>query len=75
MYLQIATFIYASAALPTARIPNPPKLITANDVTRGKPDPQPYLMGAKALGVDAKDCESRVRPYSSELIHVKRHRN
>jgi len=51
-----ATTTYASAALPTAGIPNPPKLITANHVTKGKPDPEPYLTGAKAMGVDIKDC-------------------
>ncbi|HUG14303.1 MAG TPA: HAD family phosphatase [Thermomicrobiales bacterium] len=30
--------------------------ISADDVTRGKPDPEPYLMGAAALGVSARDC-------------------
>ncbi len=24
--------------------------------TRGKPDPQPFLMAAEALGVDPRDC-------------------
>lgn len=52
-----ATTIYASAALPTAGIPEPPQLITADHVTKGKPHPEPYLNGAKALGLDIKDCE------------------
>jgi beta-phosphoglucomutase len=30
--------------------------ISADDVTRGKPDPEPYLLGAAALGVAAGDC-------------------
>ncbi|GFZ46032.1 hypothetical protein JCM24511_04278 [Saitozyma sp. JCM 24511] len=51
-----ATTVYASAALPTAGIPQPPKLITADHVTKGKPHPEPYLTGAKQLGVEAHDC-------------------
>ncbi|KAK8866150.1 hypothetical protein IAR55_001301 [Kwoniella newhampshirensis] len=51
-----ATNVYASAALPTAKIPAPPKLITGDDVTHGKPHPEPYLVGAKALDADVKDC-------------------
>lgn len=30
--------------------------ISADDVTRGKPDPEPYLRGAAALGVPATSC-------------------
>ena len=30
--------------------------VTADDVTIGKPDPEPYLRGAAALGVPATDC-------------------
>ena len=30
--------------------------VSADDVTRGKPDPEPYLLGAAALGVDAGRC-------------------
>jgi sugar-phosphatase len=37
-------------------LPIPEQLITADDVERGKPDPQPYLAGAAALGVDPADC-------------------
>ncbi|WVQ97664.1 hypothetical protein IAU59_004778 [Kwoniella sp. CBS 9459] len=51
-----ATNVYASAALPTAGIPKTPKLITADDVEKGKPHPEPYLTGAKRLDVDIKDC-------------------
>lgn len=34
----------------------PKTLIAADDVTRGKPDPEPYLLGARALGVDPAAC-------------------
>ncbi|GAA5929296.1 uncharacterized protein JCM15063_004113 [Sporobolomyces koalae] len=48
-----ATAIYASSALTTSEIgsqpPNLPFLITANDVTHGKPHPEPYLKGMDAL--------------------------
>ncbi|ORY21254.1 putative glycerol-1-phosphatase [Naematelia encephala] len=43
-------------ALPAAGISPPPKLITADDVVNGKPDPEPYLTGAASLGVDIKRC-------------------
>lgn len=32
------------------------KIITGDMVTKAKPDPDCYLMGAKLLGVDIKDC-------------------
>jgi len=31
-------------------------MITASDIQRGKPDPEPYLKGATALGFPASDC-------------------
>jgi mannitol-1-/sugar-/sorbitol-6-phosphatase len=31
-----------------------PALVTADDVARGKPDPEPYLLGARRLGVDPR---------------------
>ncbi|MEU8979801.1 HAD family hydrolase [Streptomyces sp. NPDC048309] len=34
----------------------PKKLISADDITRGKPDPEPYLLGARELGVDPARC-------------------
>jgi beta-phosphoglucomutase-like phosphatase (HAD superfamily) len=34
----------------------PPTMVTASDITRGKPDPQPYLAGAVALGFDPRTC-------------------
>ncbi|NEB02384.1 HAD family hydrolase [Streptomyces sp. SID13726] len=34
----------------------PKTLIAADDVTRGKPDPEPYLLAARELGVDPTRC-------------------
>lgn len=39
-----------------AAIPLPGRPITADDVTNGKPDPEPFLVGARALGVDPGRC-------------------
>jgi sugar-phosphatase len=44
------------ARLRAAKLPQPERLISANMVTKGKPDPQPYLMGAERLGVDITKC-------------------
>jgi sugar-phosphatase len=37
-------------------LPLPKKLITSNDITRGKPDPEPYLKGASVLGFPPQEC-------------------
>jgi sugar-phosphatase len=34
----------------------PPLIIAADDVSRGKPDPEPFLLGAQKLGVDPEEC-------------------
>ncbi|MET8009698.1 HAD-IA family hydrolase [Streptomyces sp. NPDC005271] len=34
----------------------PRTLITADDITRGKPDPEPFLLAAERLGVDPARC-------------------
>ncbi|MEE8600388.1 HAD-IA family hydrolase [Euzebya tangerina] len=46
----------ALARWTAAGIPAPDSTITADDVTRGKPDPEPYLAGAAALGRDPARC-------------------
>ncbi|WP_393916713.1 HAD-IA family hydrolase [Halostreptopolyspora alba] len=33
-----------------------PVLVTADDVSRGKPDPEPFVLGARMLGVPASRC-------------------
>ncbi|ARE76673.1 MULTISPECIES: HAD-IA family hydrolase [unclassified Streptomyces] len=51
----------ADAALATARmtaaaLPMPDVRVTAESVRASKPDPEGFLMGAAALGVDPADC-------------------
>ncbi len=46
----------ATTRLRVSGLPVPAKMITADDVTRGKPDPGPYLAAATALGFEPKDC-------------------
>lgn len=50
-----------SVAIATARrratgFPLDDCLVTVEDVTRGKPDPEPYLVAARRLGVDPARC-------------------
>ncbi len=44
------------ARLVAAGLPVPPQLVTAADVQRGKPHPDPYLLGAERLGFAPEDC-------------------
>jgi len=37
-------------------LPEPPLIIDAEAVSHGKPDPEGYLLAARALGVDPKGC-------------------
>src|SRR5664280_1650393 len=46
----------ASARIAAAGLPTPGVVVTADDVTVGKPDPAPYLMGAKLLGFPPQRC-------------------
>jgi mannitol-1-/sugar-/sorbitol-6-phosphatase len=46
----------ASARMKAAGIPCPPKLVTAELITHGKPNPEPFLLGAHQLGIDIKEC-------------------
>ncbi|QKJ25731.1 HAD-IA family hydrolase [Aquiluna borgnonia] len=46
----------ARARLTAAGIPIPAEIVTAWDVEKGKPDPEPYLKGASNLGFDIADC-------------------
>lgn len=51
-----ATRPLAAARLGYAGLPVPNRYISADDVTNGKPDPEPYLKGATLLGFAPKDC-------------------
>jgi HAD superfamily hydrolase (TIGR01509 family) len=46
----------ARARLGAAGIPDPPLLVTVEDVRVGKPDPEGYLLAARRLGVDPVRC-------------------
>ncbi|KAJ7929966.1 HAD-like domain-containing protein [Mycena leptocephala] len=51
-----ATRYYASVALSVAGVPVPDVLVVAEDVARGKPCPDPYLLGAEKCGVKPENC-------------------
>jgi sugar-phosphatase len=42
--------------LGVAELEAPEAFVTADDITRGKPDPQPYLIAADKLGADPARC-------------------
>lgn len=46
----------AAARIAAAGLPLPAALVTAADVTRGKPAADPYLLGAERLGVPIAEC-------------------
>ena len=51
-----ATERLARMRLAQAGIPVPERLVTADDVKQGKPDPAPYLAGAALLGLNPEEC-------------------
>lgn len=52
-----ATADYAAEVFANADVASPPKTFVAADhVSRGKPDPQPYMLGAQLAGTDASRC-------------------
>ncbi|PBK72796.1 phosphatase [Armillaria solidipes] len=51
-----ATRKYATAALGIAGVTIPDVLVVAEDVEKGKPAPDPYLLGAKKCGVMPENC-------------------
>lgn len=53
-----STHFYAGQAIPIAGLPTPDIFVTADSVQRGKPFPDPYLLGAK--GCNASPFESLV---------------
>jgi sugar-phosphatase len=46
----------AETRIKAAGLPLPRFLLTSSEVTRGKPDPEPYLKGAAMLGLEAVQC-------------------
>ena len=51
-----ATLRLGTARWRGAGLPVPDRLVTADDVTAGKPDPEPFLAAARVLGVDPARC-------------------
>jgi sugar-phosphatase len=51
-----ATERLARVRMAAAGIPIPERIITADHVVNGKPDPEPYLRGAEILGLASADC-------------------
>ena len=47
---------YAPARLRAANLPLPKILVTADDVAKGKPDPEPYLRAAELMNVKPEEC-------------------
>jgi sugar-phosphatase len=59
--IPIAVVTSGSTELATARLRGaglepPTVLVTADRIARGKPDPEPFLLGARELGVDPARC-------------------
>ncbi len=46
----------AGVRIRAAGLPEPKYVVTATDVSRGKPDPEPYMKGAHMLGFPAVEC-------------------
>lgn len=46
----------AEARIAATGLVHPPVVVTASDVERGKPWPDPWLLGARLLGVDPGEC-------------------
>jgi sugar-phosphatase len=46
----------AEARLRATGLRRPEVVVTADDVRRGKPGPEPYLLAARRLGVEPADC-------------------
>jgi mannitol-1-/sugar-/sorbitol-6-phosphatase len=51
-----ADTVLAKARLGAAGITPPPRMVTGEIVTNGKPDPEAYLLGAEHMGAAPADC-------------------
>ncbi|MGA1767490.1 MAG: HAD-IA family hydrolase [Aquiluna sp.] len=45
-----------TSRLKAAGLPIPSQLVSADDVSKGKPNPEPYLLGAERLGLAPEQC-------------------
>jgi sugar-phosphatase len=46
----------ATSRIKVGGLPTPDVFVTFDDITHGKPHPEPYLLGASKLGVDPGEC-------------------
>ena len=46
----------AEVRIAAAGLPKPKHMVTSNDITNGKPHPEPYLKGAQVLGATGAEC-------------------
>lgn len=46
----------AEVRIKAAGLPMPEKMITSNDITHGKPHPEPFLKGSAVLGFPTEQC-------------------
>jgi len=46
----------AEVRIKAAGLPLPRKMVTSNDITHGKPHPEPFLKGASMLGFPPQEC-------------------
>ena len=46
----------AEVRIRVAGLPLPKKMVTSDDIQRGKPDPEPYIKAAQILGLAPADC-------------------
>ena len=50
------TLPLAEARIAAAGLRVPTNMVTSNDISNGKPDPEPYIKGARLLGFDPVEC-------------------
>lgn len=55
-FVTSATDELARRRMGAAGVPVPETCVFAGDITRGKPDPEPYLLAASRMGVPAEAC-------------------
>ncbi len=61
----------AASRLRLANLPVPKVLVAADDVTQGKPHPEPYLKGAELLGMKPREClVIEDAPFGIEAAHA-----
>jgi sugar-phosphatase len=51
-----STRYLATSRLRLANLPIPKVLVSADEVVKGKPDPEPFLKGAELLGINPAEC-------------------